>query len=158
MSTDLPPVTLEERAEIKIVYNTFASVIDVNKFKMTRKDFKNSFASMGFYLSKKEIDTFFDGKETIDYPTFKTIAIKSISTRDPLKHAVRMFHMFDKDHDGYISTKNLKEACIQCKDGSSNSKIDHMIDVFDSNKDGLVSLNDFLKLLGFTKYSISTLK
>ena len=150
-------MTLEERAEIKIVYNTFASVMNGSSQRMTKRDFKSSFASMGFYLTKNEINTYFDGTEIMDYPTFKKIAIKMIATRDPLKHAVRMFHMFDMDHDGYISAKDLKETCVRCKDKSNGSKIEHMINSFDSDKDSLVSLSDFLKLLGFTKHRISTL-
>ncbi|QPG73837.1 hypothetical protein FOA43_001152 [Brettanomyces nanus] len=75
-------------------------------------------------------------------------------TKDQLRNYKSLFNLIDQDHDGKISSKNLKSTIVNLGiEGLEDDSIVKML----SNKDSTSSLNlnDFLRLMGskFAEFS-----
>ena len=62
--------------------------------------------------------------------------------------AVRLFTAIDQTDDGYVSRREIRPAVgTLLKDSVKVSDIDAMLDTFDSNGDGVISLDEFLSVM-----------
>ena len=62
--------------------------------------------------------------------------------------AVRLFTAIDQTDDGYVSRREIRTAVgTLLKDSVKVSDIDAMLDTFDSNGDGVISLDEFLSVM-----------
>ncbi|XP_073147907.1 probable calcium-binding protein CML29 [Henckelia pumila] len=68
---------------------------------------------------------------------------------EPLTHALRLveaFHAFDSDNDGSINVQELNGIMGSLGYNLSEQDIDDMMQKGDTNKDGLLSISEFLDL------------
>ena len=62
--------------------------------------------------------------------------------------AVRLFTAIDQTDDGYVSRREIRTAVgTLLKDSVKVSDIDAMLETFDSNGDGVISLDEFLSVM-----------
>jgi hypothetical protein len=62
--------------------------------------------------------------------------------------AVRLFTAIDQTNDGYVSRREIRTAVnTLLKDSVKVSDIDAMLDTFDANGDGVISLDEFLTVM-----------
>ena len=62
--------------------------------------------------------------------------------------AVRLFTAIDQTKDGYVSRREIRTAVnTLLKDSVKVSDIDSMLEEFDSNGDGVISLDEFLTVM-----------
>ena len=62
--------------------------------------------------------------------------------------AVRLFTAIDQTNDGYVSRREIRTAVnTLLKDSVKVSDIDDMLDTFDTNGDGVISLDEFLTVM-----------
>ena len=62
--------------------------------------------------------------------------------------AVRLFTAIDQTDDGYVSRREIRTAVnTLLKDSVKISDIDAMLETFDANGDGVISLDEFLSVM-----------
>ena len=62
--------------------------------------------------------------------------------------AVRLFTAIDQTDDGYVSRREIRTAVnTLLKDSVKVSDIDAMLETFDTNRDGVISLDEFLSVM-----------
>ena len=86
----------------------------------------------------------------------KSSDAKSIDIRDKVASAmkssglsaVRLFTAIDQTDDGYVSRREIRTAVnTLLKDSVNVSDIDAMLETFDANGDGVISLDEFLNVM-----------
>ena len=86
----------------------------------------------------------------------KSSDAKSIDIKDKVASAmkssglsaVRLFTAIDQTNDGYVSRREIRTAVnTLLKDSVKVSDIDAMLETFDANGDGVISLDEFLSVM-----------
>ena len=84
-------------------------------------------------------------------PTSDTVDIKdkvASAMKSSGLSAVRLFTAIDQTDDGYVSRREIRTAVnTLLKDSVKVSDIDAMLEVFDTNGDGVISLDEFLSVM-----------
>lgn len=119
--------------------------IDYHELKLTLKAF-------GFKLQKEElrgIKERLDPNETnkISFDEFIDLMTERFSERDPRDEAIMAFDLFDEEKKGKINMKNLKKAVKGINENLSDNELQSIIDEFDSDGDGFITKEDFLKVM-----------
>ena len=84
-----------------------------------------------------------DSSDTIDIKDKVASAMKSSGLS-----AVRLFTAIDQTDDGYVSRREIRTAVnTLLKDSVKVSDIDAMLETFDTNGDGVISLEEFLSVM-----------
>lgn len=69
------------------------------------------------------------------------------SERDPEDEIRKAFVLFDDDHTGKISLKNMKRVARELGENLSEEELQAMIDEFDRDQDGEISNDEFLYIM-----------
>ena len=59
----------------------------------------------------------------------------------------KTFDLFDEDHDGFISSSDLRKAMKKFKIDSTESEIENVIKAADYDGDGKVSYDEFVAMM-----------
>ncbi|KAL0227840.1 hypothetical protein RCL1_003983 [Eukaryota sp. TZLM3-RCL] len=107
--------------------------------------------ALGFEPQKDEIRRILsevdkEGKGVIDFNDFLTIMTEKISSRNPREEMLKAFRLFDDDNTGSISFKNLKRVARELGEQMADEEIEEMIQEADLDGDGVVSLEEFMRL------------
>ena len=74
------------------------------------------------------------------------MAIK-YAERDPEDEIRRAFTLFDDDHSGKISLRNMKRVARELGEHLSEDELQAMIDEFDRDNDGEISAEEFMYIM-----------
>ncbi len=120
-------------------------MIDYHELKLTLKAF-------GFKMKKNEILAMINnnsennnGKASFD--DFMEIMTEKFSERNPRDEAIMAFDLFDEEKKGKINLKNLKKAVKEISENLTESELKAIVDEFDSDNDGYITKDDFLKIM-----------
>lgn len=83
----------------------------------------------------------------IDYPGFLSAMAHQLRYGDLIDEIKQIFHMLDKDGDGFITPAELERMMPLVNEDLSKEEIREMIQVADANGDGKVSLDEFVQLV-----------
>lgn len=61
-----------------------------------------------------------------------------------------VFNLFDKNKDGTISQKELKDVMTELGQVISDKEVDDMIASVDINKDGVINLTEFMQMMSLS--------
>lgn len=117
--------------------------IDYHELKLTLKAFGFKSTKDEIRQIKEEIDT----GDKISFEDFIDIMSKKFAQRNPREEASLAFDLFDEDKKGMISLKNLKKAVKEINENIPDSELQGIVDEFDSNGDGYITKEDFLKII-----------
>jgi hypothetical protein len=67
--------------------------------------------------------------------------------RDPEEEIKKAFELFDDDHSGKISLKNMKRVARELGENLSDEELQAMIDEFDKDQDGMISQEEFMYIM-----------
>ena len=67
--------------------------------------------------------------------------------RDPEEEIKKAFQLFDDDHTGKISLRNMKRVARELGENLSEEELQNMIDEFDRDQDGEISAEEFLYIM-----------
>ena len=67
--------------------------------------------------------------------------------RDPEEEIKKAFTLFDDDHTGKISLRNMKRVARELGENLSEDELQAMIDEFDRDQDGEISSEEFLYIM-----------
>ena len=115
-------------------------------------ELKVALRALGFKVVKEDIIRLFrsyDPSDTgnISRQDFIEISRDMILKRDPLEELKSAFELFDTDQQGGISVANLRRIARELDLQPSEDDLRAMIDEFDSDGDGMVSLEDFIQIM-----------
>lgn len=89
----------------------------------------------------------------VDFPLFLKIVTEQYSMVDPIEDLKEVFALFDKDSTGKISFDNLRDASSRIGQNHTEEHLKNMIEDFDEDKDGELSLEEFLKVFEHEKHT-----
>lgn len=81
------------------------------------------------------------------YRFLLSVVAERYSTRDPEDEIKKAFQLFDDDHSGKISLKNMKRVARELGENLSEEELQAMIDEFDRDQDGEISSDEFMYIM-----------
>lgn len=141
-------LTQDQIAMLKESFDLFdmekTGFIDAHELKLTLKAF-------GFHPSKEEIKNLLNKYDCengkIVYEDYMEIMTLKFSERDPREEALLAFSLFDEENKGKIGIKNLKSSIKELGENLSEDELKAIIEEFDSDKDGFITKDDFMKIM-----------
>jgi len=95
-----------------------------------------------------EVDA--DGSGQIEFEEFCILAAKFIIEEDDADVARELkdaFRLYDKDGQGFITTKTLKEILHEIDEGLSDADLDGIIEEVDEDGSGTVDFDEFMEMM-----------
>lgn len=138
----------EQKQEI---YEAF-SLFDMNNDGyLDYHELKVAMRALGFELPKREILDLIDqydrdGRHLMQYEDFYLIMGERIVNRDPVDEIRRAFKLFDDDHTGKISLKNLRRVAKELGENLTDEELRAMIEEFDLDGDGEINEQEFIAI------------
>lgn len=143
----------EQVAELRKIFNSLDTSGDgrltykeiQEGLKQLGPEFNNELELKDLEVVLKQIDT--DDNGYIEYEEFITATINKnvLLSEDNLKIA---FDFFDKNKSGTLDQKEIKNLLMMlCKKDICQLEINKMINEIDTNKDGVISLDEFKNLM-----------
>lgn len=80
------------------------------------------------------------------YDDFYIVMGEKILKRDPVDEIKRAFQLFDDDHTGKISIKNLRRVAKELGETLTDEELRAMIEEFDLDGDGEINENEFIAI------------
>ncbi len=114
-------------------------------------ELKVALRALGFDYSKKEVLAIIeefdsDNRRQISYDDFYRFVANKLVERDPVEEIKRAFKLFDDDHTGKISLKNLRRVAKELGENITDDELMAMIDEFDLDDDGEINEEEFLNI------------
>ena len=88
------------------------------------------------------VDT--DGNGVVDFSEF---LVMMTNKRDEDQQIRAAFQVLDRDNDGFISARDLKDMMFKLGEKKTDKEVEEMIEEGDTDKDGLVSYADFAEMM-----------
>lgn len=138
----------EQKQEI---YEAF-SLFDMNNDGyLDYHELKVAMRALGFELPKREILDLIeqydrDGRHLMQYEDFYMVMGEKIVNRDPVEEIKRAFKLFDDDHTGKISLKNLRRVAKELGENLTDEELRAMIEEFDLDGDGEIDEREFIAI------------
>ena len=142
-------LTEDQRLEIKEAFDIFDSD---KSGSIDKHELRVAMRAMGFDVSKNEILEIMEAKDpdntgSINFAAFQDIVGDKMAQRDPIEEIRKAFALFDDDHTGKISIKNLRRVARELGEGMTDDELQAMIDEFDTDKDGQISEAEFIAIM-----------
>ena len=78
---------------------------------------------------------------------YTLIVADRYASRDPEDEIRKAFQLFDDDHTGKVSLKNMKRVARELGENLSEEELQAMIDEFDRDQDGEISAEEFMYIM-----------
>lgn len=142
-------LTEEQKQEIREAFDQFDTD---GSGSIDAKELKVAMRALGFELPREEIKKMItavagNAVSAIDFNQFMEMMGQKILDRDPLTEILKAFDLFDKDHNGSISLKDLKAATIELGENLTDDELREMIREADRDFDGEVGKNEFVEVM-----------
>ncbi|KAK4686031.1 centrin-3, partial [Tremellales sp. Uapishka_1] len=142
-------LTDDQKMEIREAFDLFDTdkdgFIDFHELRVAMR-------ALGFDLKKVEVlkvlrenDRTQEG--LMEWKDFERIMSERILARDPATDLKRAFALFDDDHTGKISLKNLKRVARELGENLGEEELQAMIEEFDLDQDGEINENEFMAIM-----------
>ncbi|KAL9965780.1 hypothetical protein ACROYT_G029625 [Oculina patagonica] len=142
-------LTSDQIREIKEAFHVFDNNGDGC---ITATELKKLVTSLGYNITEAElmdmmnqIDS--DGNGAIDFPEFLALMTKNLEDCDPEDILLESFKVFDRDGSGFIGVSELDRVFKLLGQEFKDYEIEAMIKAADSDGDGLVGWDDFMKMM-----------
>jgi len=70
-----------------------------------------------------------------------------MAERDPREEIMKAFRLFDDDDSGTINFAKLKRVAKELGESMSDEELQEMIDEADRDGDGVINLDDFMRIM-----------
>lgn len=139
----------EQKQEIREAFDQFDTD---GSGSIDAKELKVAMRALGFEATREEIREMIfkvagGNVPAIDFNQFMEMMGQKILQRDPLQEIKKAFTLFDKDHNGKISLKDLKTATIELGENLTDDELREMIKEADRDRDGEVCENEFIEVM-----------
>lgn len=139
----------EQRQEIREAFDQFDTD---GSGSIDAKELKVAMRALGFEVTREEIREMIkkvagSAAPAIDFSQFTEMMGQKILERNPLTEIKKAFALFDKDHNGKISLKDLKAATIELGENLTDDELREMIKEADRDFDGEVNEAEFVEVM-----------
>eukprot|EP00238_Polyblepharides_amylifera_P010607 CAMPEP_0196579726 /NCGR_PEP_ID=MMETSP1081-20130531/24479_1 /TAXON_ID=36882 /ORGANISM="Pyramimonas amylifera, Strain CCMP720" /LENGTH=178 /DNA_ID=CAMNT_0041899391 /DNA_START=170 /DNA_END=706 /DNA_ORIENTATION=+ len=140
--------------ELQEIMKAFRTFDPDNRGFLEYREFKVAMRALGFDGKKSAVleileDYDKDQEDTVSEQEFIEIISKQIADLDGGARMERAFELFDDDHSGKISVKNLKRVARDMGEMLHEDEIRAMIDEFDQNGDGEIDQREFFAIMRY---------
>lgn len=144
-----PELTEDQKQELREAFDLFdadkTGSIDLHELKVLMR-------ALGFDVKKPDIiklvhDVDPNNSGAVDYEQFLEIMTDKYGERDPDDEISKAFQLFDDDHTGKVSLKNMKRVARELGENLSEEELQAMIDEFDRDQDGEISSDEFMYIM-----------
>jgi calmodulin len=130
----------------------FESFIKSKDGQISTKNLGNILRNLGQNPNEKDLNEMIlevdaDGSGTIDFGEFIGLIIRKMKDSDMDEEIREAFEVFDKDGNKVITAHELRAVLSGIK-GIPEDEIEEMILEADSDNDGQIDLDEFIKLMG----------
>ncbi|KAG9142735.1 hypothetical protein Leryth_005496 [Lithospermum erythrorhizon] len=98
-------------------------------------------------LSEEQIAEFREAFSVIDKDSDGVITIVELATDNVGEELKEAFKVFDRDQDGFISAKELRNVMTNLGERLTDEEAHQMIREADLDGDGLVSYDEFVRMM-----------
>jgi centrin-3 len=117
-----------------------------------RHELRVAMRAMIFHVSKSESleimkEKDLDNTETITFTAFQEVVGEKMAERDSLEEIRKAFALFDDDHTGKVSLKNLRRVARELGKSMTDDELQAIIDEFDADYDGMISEAEFIAIM-----------
>ncbi|KFP30459.1 Calmodulin, striated muscle [Colius striatus] len=88
-----------------------------------------------------------DGSGSVDFGEFLALMARKMRASDSEEGIREAFRVFDKDGNGYISAAELRHVMTKLGEKLTDEEVDEMIKEADSNNDGQVNYEEFVRMM-----------
>ena len=139
----------EQKQEIREAFDQFDTD---GSGSIDAKELKVAMRALGFEVTREEIREMIfkvagGNVPAIDFNQFMEMMGQKILQRNPLQEIKKAFTLFDKDHNGKISLKDLKTATIELGENLTDDELREMIKEADRDRDGEVCEDEFIEVM-----------
>ena len=111
--------------------------------------------ALGFDMSKEEAKALESklgvsrgsDKVVVPFEAFEAAMSERMMNRDSRDEIAKAFALFDEEKTGEISLKTLRKVAKELGENMTDGELEEMISEADTNGDGLVTLEDFIKVM-----------
>merc|ERR1712183_490436 len=144
-------LTPEQQNEIKEAFELFDTD---GSGSIDTKELKVAMRALGFEPKQEEIakmigDVDDDGSGTIKYPEFLKMMTFKILNRDPKEEILKAFKLFTGEDkwNQRVSFKHLQRVAKELGERMTDEELQEMIDEADTDGDGEVNEEEFLRIM-----------
>jgi len=143
------PITEQNMIELREAF----SVFDLNQDGYISKDeLTQAMTNFGHLVSNHEIEEMItlvdkDGNGLIDFKEFLDLMDSNVLVQNVDQEMTNLFNYIDKNNDGFISEKELKEMLKGMGEKVKKKDIKKMMKMADENKDGKISFTEFKRMV-----------
>ncbi|XP_011501553.1 PREDICTED: caltractin-like [Ceratosolen solmsi marchali] len=139
----------EQKADIKEAFDLFDPD---GTGKIASRELKVAIRALGIEPTREEIRKLTanvdpDGLGKISFEEFLDLMSSKMAEKDSKDEVLKAFRLFDDDHTGKISFKNLKRVAKELGENLTDEELQEMIDEADKDGDGEVSQEEFLRIM-----------
>jgi len=146
---DRAGLTEDEIEEIKEAFNLFdtdgSGTIDPKELKAAMQSLGFEHKNPTIFQMICELDRHSGG--AVDFEAFLDAITSKLGDKDSKEGIRKIFDLFDDDHTGTISLRNLKRVARELGETMSDEELKEMIERADSNGDGEISFEDFYQIM-----------
>lgn len=88
-----------------------------------------------------------DGSGQLEFPEWLHLMTHRVTNNSTREAINKVFPLYDDEKTGYLSVKNLRRVAQELGENVSEEELQEMIDRADTDRDGLVSADEFYVIL-----------
>ena len=116
------------------------------------REFKAAMRALGYEIKKSDVVACFaevdkDITSALTFDEFVKIVGPKLRDRNSKDEISKIFKLFDEDHTGRISFKNLKKISQEIGENLNDDELHEMIAEADRTGEGLITLDDFYRVM-----------
>jgi Ca2+-binding EF-hand superfamily protein len=116
------------------------------------REFRSATRALGFDIKKEQIvkmmdDVGKDRTETLTFEEFAAAMAERMQTKGTREEIARIFMLFDDEHQGKISFRNLKRVAMEIGENISDEDLRDMIAEADRDGDGALNFEEFYRVM-----------
>ena len=144
------------KKEIKSFQNAFSLFDKDHDGKVTVKEVKGILRFLGKNPSEYRMDCILKdsdmyGNGTVALPEFLQLMSQTYKPKVDQEEIIAIFRIFDKDGDGFITADEIKQEMGNHGDIFTEEQVQQMMKGADSNGDGKIDYEEFVKLMHMQK-------
>lgn len=88
-----------------------------------------------------------NGSGSVEFGEFVDLMTRKVKSKEAEEELREAFEIFDIDGNGFITSRDLRQAMTKLGERLSNEEADEMIREADFNDDGEINIEEFIVLL-----------